>query len=282
MCQLSGEKEEYFMTSTYKQLSFDERLIIQNLLSDPNITLKMIALTLNRSPKAIRYKITHHLRIVIRANTPNKCGRQNQCDRTRLCTHCLQGHCKFCKHDNRNDLCPDFISTPICKHTSRFPYVCNNCPDVKICKLPKVFYVADIAQKQRDDNVSSWKEGPKKSNAEMKTIVDAFEKGIKQSLSPDIINVDLKRQVKYKTRSSNKHVVIPINYDWREGRRYEDYLERIENEDVSINIWQMDTMLGKQSDEEKCVLSLLHTRSNLQLYFLLKEKTCWLSSVYST
>ena len=162
MCQESGEKEECFMTSTYKQLSFDERLIIQNLLSDPNITLKMIALTLNRSSKAIRYEITHHLRIVVRANTYNKCGRQNQCDRTRLCTHCLQGHCKFCKHDSCNDLCPDFISTPICKHTSRFPYVCNNCPDAKTCKLPKVFYMADVAQKQRDDNVSSWKEGPKK------------------------------------------------------------------------------------------------------------------------
>lgn len=93
----------------------------------------------------------------------------------------------------------------------------------------------------------------------MKTIVDAFEKDVKQSLSPDIIihsnqldisvstayryihfhhmgaiiNVDLKRQVKYKTRSSSKHVVIPINYDWLEGRRYEDYIERIENEDVS-------------------------------------------------
>ena len=250
MCQLSGEKEEYFMTSTYKQLSFDERLIIQNLLSDPNITLKMISCTLNRSPKAIRYEITHHLRIVIRANTPNKCGRQNQCDRTLLYTHCVQGRCKFCKHDNCNDLCPDFISTPIWNHTSRFPYVCNNCPDVKICKLPKVFYVADIAQKQRDDNVSSWKESPKKSDAEIKTIDDVFEKGVKQNLSPDIINVDLKRQVKYKTRSSNKHVVIPINYDWLEGRRYEDYLERIENEDVSINIWQMDTILDKQGDEE--------------------------------
>ncbi len=101
------------MTSTYKQLSFDERLIIQKLLSDPNITLKMISCTLNRSPKAIRYEITHHLRIVIRANTPNKCGRQNQCDRTLLYTHCVQGRCKFCKHDNCNDLCPDFISTPI-------------------------------------------------------------------------------------------------------------------------------------------------------------------------
>ena len=32
----------------------------------------------------------------------------------------------------------------------------------KTCKLPKVFYMADVAQKQRDDNVSSWKEGPKK------------------------------------------------------------------------------------------------------------------------
>ena len=34
----------------------------------------------------------------------------------------------------------------------------------------------------------------------------------------------------------------------------------------------MDTILDKQGDEEKCVLSLLHTRSNLQLYFLLKGK----------
>ena len=31
-------------------------------------------------------------------------------------------------------------------------------------------------------------------------------------------------------------------------------------------------ILGKQGDEEKCVLSFLHTRSNLQLYYLLKEK----------
>lgn len=88
-----------------------------------------------------------------------------------------------------------------------------------------------------------------------------------------IINVDLKRQVKYKTRSSSKHVVIPINYDWLEGRRYEDYIKRIENEDVPINIWQMDTILGKRGNDEKCVLSLLHTRSNPQLYYLLKEKS---------
>lgn len=121
MCLLRGKKEEYFMTSTYKQLSFDEWLTIQNLLPDPNITLKMIAFTLNRSSKAIRYEITHHLRNVIRANTPNKCDRQNQRDCKWLCTHCLQVHCKFCKYDSCNNLCPDFISTPICKHASRFP-----------------------------------------------------------------------------------------------------------------------------------------------------------------
>ena len=77
----------------------------------------------------------------------------------------------------------------------------------------------------------------------------------------------------YKTRSSSKHVVIPINYDWLEGRRYEDYIERIENEDVSINKWQMDMILDKQGNDEKCILSLLHTRLNLQLYYLLKEKS---------
>lgn len=56
------------MPGTYKQLSFGERFIIQNQLSNPDITLKMIANTLNRSPKAIRYEITHHLKVIIRAN----------------------------------------------------------------------------------------------------------------------------------------------------------------------------------------------------------------------
>ena len=49
------------MTSTYKQLSFDERVIIQNLLSNTDITLKMIVYTFNRSFKTICYEITRHL-----------------------------------------------------------------------------------------------------------------------------------------------------------------------------------------------------------------------------
>lgn len=32
-------------------------------------------------------------------------------------------------------------------------------------------------------------------------------------------------------------------------------------------------ILSRQGDEEKCVISLLHTKSNLQLFFLLKEKS---------
>ena len=34
----------------------------------------------------------------------------------------------------------------------------------------------------------------------------------------------------------------------------------------------MDTIIGKKESDEKCVLSLLHRRSNLQLYFLLRNK----------
>ena len=35
----------------------------------------------------------------------------------------------------------------------------------------------------------------------------------------------------------------------------------------------MDTIIGKKESDEKCVLSLLHRRSNLQLYFLLRNKS---------
>lgn len=35
----------------------------------------------------------------------------------------------------------------------------------------------------------------------------------------------------------------------------------------------MDTIIGKKESDEKCVLSLLHRRSNLQLYVLLRNKS---------
>ena len=84
------------------------------------------------------------------------------------------------------------------------------------------------------------------------------------------MTIDLKRAVRYKTRTKTK--VTPINYDFLNGRRWEDFLDRMDNNEP-FNLWEMDTVIGKKGADEKCVLSLLYRRTNLQLYFLLNSCT---------
>ena len=282
----------YSMTSRqYTHLTLEERKEVESFLNYQSISLKQIAATLNRSPKCIRYEITHHRILRIKANQRNKCGRQNDCEIRRLCTHCISGLCKHCSHDNCNELCDQFISSPICPRVSRFPYVCSGCKSLNTCKMPKYFYFSDIAQQQYMRNIRSWKEGPKLDEAQLADLSIKFQKGKELGHSVDIIvnenhlpiststayryiknrhiagyiNIDAKRAVRYKQRTPKP---TPLNYDWLEGRRYQDYLDFLEKY-PDVNVWQMDTIIGKQGYDEKCVLSLFYPKSKLQLYFLL-------------
>ena len=254
------------VASGYKHLSLEERKSIEVLLNHSDIKLKQIALSINHSPKCVREEIKAHRVVRIHSNKTNKCGRQDSCKKHRLCTYCISGDCKSCKHKDCNKLCDEFVSYPVCERIERFPYVCSGCPDIHKCHLPKYFYIARIAQDKYTQDKLEWRSGPRKSEAEMKSIVEAFQNNIpkKQSIDtiihtndlniststayryirdhqiPGIANIDLKRQVRYTQRSSSRHHPISIDYDFLEGRKYEDFL--------------------------------LHRRSNLQLYFLLRHK----------
>jgi len=173
--------------SHYTHLKPDERKIIESDLNHPDITLKVIADHLGRSEKCIRNEILKHRQLKIRSNQKNKCGKQEVCEKQRLCTHCIQGLCKFCRHDNCNQICSEFVSEPVCPRTARFPFVCSGCPDLGDCRLPKFFYYAEISQTEYKLNVSKWKAGPQKTDMEMKKIDEAVRKGVKQGWSLDII-----------------------------------------------------------------------------------------------
>ena len=288
-----------FMTGrTYKQLSREERLSTESDLNDPDIKLKTIAAHLNRDPKSIRYEVTHRAVVRVRSNQHNKCGLQDICTKVRLCPDCITGKCCECRHDNCNQICPDFNDHPVCSRSSRWPYVCNGCAKLSDCHLPKLFYFADKADIDHCHCVSDWKEGCQKSENDMAAIIRAFQKGIQNGLSVDVIikeyglnistatayryidahlipavkNIDLKRKTRYSPRSSSKPKIIPKNPDFLNGRRLTDFNDRMER-DPSVNVWQMDTVIGKKGSEEKCLLTLLYTRTNLQLYFLLDSKT---------
>lgn len=286
------------VASGYKHLSLEERKSIEVLLNHSDIKLKQIALSINHSQKCVREEIRAHRVVRVHSNKTNKCGRQDSCKKHRLCTYCISGDCKSCKHKDCNELCDDFVSYLVCERIERFPYVCSGCPDIHKCHLPKYFYIARIAQDKYTQDKLEWRSGPRKSEAEMKSIVEAFQNNIpkKQSIDtiihtndlnisastayryirehqiPGISNIDLKRQVRYTQRSSSRHHPISIDYDFLEGRKYEDFLAALETAGPDVNVWEMDTIIGKKGSDEKCVLSLLHRRSNLQLYFLLRHK----------
>ena len=286
------------VASGYKHLSLEERKSIEVLLNHSDIKLKQIALSINHSTKCVREEIKAHRVVRVHSNKTNKCGRQDSCKKHRLCTYCISGDCKSCKHKDCNELCDDFVSYPVCERIERFPYVCSGCPDIHKCHLPKYFYIARIAQDKYTQDKLEWRSGPRKSEAEMKSIVEAFQNNIpkKQSIDtiihtndlnisastayryirehqiPGISNIDLQRQVRYTQRSSSRHHPISIDYDFLEGRKYEDFLAAPETAGPDVNVWEMDTIIGKKGSDEKCVLSLLHRRSNLQLYFLLRHK----------
>lgn len=68
-----------------------------------------------------------------------------------------------------------------------------------------------------------------------------------------ISNIDLKRQVRYSRRISSKSKPTPLDYDFLEERRYEDFLTRLESIGPDENIWEMDTVIGKRERGENAL-----------------------------
>ncbi len=166
---------------------------------------------------------------------------------------------------------------------------------MKDCALPKLFYKSDHAHQEYQANVTNHKLGPRLSAVRMIELDNAISKGVKNKQSIEVIlhthelstapstvyryindnlltvkNIDLKRKVAYKQRYTNKPKAKPIVYDYLKNRTFDDFKNFI-MENPTINLWQMDTIEGVKGHHEAAVLSLLHTKSNLQLYFLLKN-----------
>ena len=270
------------------QLSLKQRLILESLL-DEGTKLCVIASQLHRDPRGIAYEIRSHRQLFVRKNQRNKCGIQDKCKKKRLCDHCDSGLCKYCSYIHCNSICPDFCELPDCRSIRRFPLVCNGCGSIRSCHLPKLYYKAYVAHDEYKDNISLHKKGPKLDDMELKKLDAILSEGVDQghsisvilhdhglSIAPSTIyryidqnlfsvkNIDLKRKVRYRPRATEKPKASPIEYDYLNGRTFEDFTAFL-LEHPSINIWQMDTIEGKKGGS--AVLSLLFTKTNLQLYF---------------
>lgn len=274
--------------SNGSQLTLKERNRLEILLNE-NAKLCVIAQELDRDPRGIKYEILQHRELFVRKNQRNKCGIQHTCKKKRLCPKCDSGLCKYCGHMHCDSLCDDFAEYPSCSRIRRFPCVCNGCENVKDCSLPKVYYKAYTAHSEYMNNIREHKKGPKLTEAEMKNLDTIISEGVKKGHSIEIIiktnhlhiapstvyryidenllsvkNIDLKRKVRYKPRITNKPKAKRVDYDRLKGRTFHDFHQFFLS-DPTINVWQMDTIEGKKG--ESAILSLLFTKTNLQLYF---------------
>ena len=255
--------------------------------------LKEIAAALGRDPRGIKYEIVTHRQLMVDHRFKNSCGLQASCSKSHLCNSCTSGKCKYCSFASCSSLCNDYSPYPNCKTCLRFPYVCNGCKEVKHCTLPKFYYKSHQAQLEYAANVTNWKIGTRLNDVQLKELDRIVSEGVKRGLSLDVIiqtnhlnlavttlyrlidqqllsvkNIDLKRKVRYHQRTNSKPKAKPIHYDYLKGRTFSDFQEYYLSH-PEANIWQMDTVEGIRGGA--AVLTLLHTKSRLQLLFKIKS-----------
>ena len=187
-----------------------------------------------------------------------------------------------------------------CEKLKKPPYVCNNCSFKNSCTKYHLYYNANAAQSHADEIKSESRKGIDTTEEEINIInknIVPLIKNKKQSVNQvfinhhDIIpftkttfytyvnngiinltNLDLPRKVKYKKRNKKDSKVNKRELSILINRTYEDYIIRLDEEkDKKLKIWQLDTVIGLQTDK-KCLLTFLMVETNFMIIKLLDKK----------
>ncbi len=240
---------------TNKHLSLDDRIIIEKCIVDGFRKFET-AKEINKSPATVAKEISKNRKTRLRDsfNSDN-----NQCIYLKDCGVC-------------NLKCRDYMENK-CYRRDRFVGACNNCSEIKRCRLTKYYYSAKLAHNNYLYNLKDAREGVNLTSTELISIVRIIKPLIEQgqsiytilenhkeiSLSAKTLytyiemglfnewginNLSLKRKVKRKIRSKKlKKRSEPADYS---GRKYEDYLEFIKH-NPNISTTEMDTVYNSHS-----------------------------------
>ena len=261
-----------------KHLSLEDRKKIEEGI-EKGLRKFEIAKSINKSPSTITKEIKKNRKLKPR----------NLYNTTDKCIHLKD--CKVCI-----SRCKDYEEQP-CHRRDRFIGACNNCPDIKRCKLDKYFYKAKVANENYLYTLKDSREGVNLTYPELNNIahiiVPLIEQGqsiyqilenhpeinlcaktlytyIEMGLFRDwgITNLSLKRKVKRKIRSKKlKKRNEPADYT---GRKYEDYLHFI-SENPNVPTTEMDTVYNNA--EGPYIQTFIFEHTGLMIGILHSEKT---------
>lgn len=286
-----------------KQLSLSERIIIEKMIID-DCTFASIGRKLNRSASTIAREVLHYRCFVGRIPLPgeNDCIRRLSCQRNTLCPNvgvhgCVTSRCKNCPEG--------ILCFTICRHYDSFqcelldkpPYVCSNCSLQKGCKKNKAHYTAHRADAEHHKAIRNAHRGFRKTPAQLRKISEIIEPLIAKGQSLNhicathgdelgisertlynyidrrafkIMNIDLPSKVAYRQRRP-KRVLTKLEYQYRQGRSYEDFKSYIEA-NPDLNIVEMDTVKGSR-ERGKVLLTMIFRKNSFMLIFLMNDGT---------
>ena len=262
-----------------KHLTFEERCKIEEYINK-GFRKYQIANELNKSQSTILREIRNN-----RVLKPRKIFNENPFN----CIHLKD--CKVCTGKCR------YYETEKCNRRDKFIGACNNCPDIKKCKLDQYFYKAKFAHEKYRETLVDARQGVNLNTSELfdiaHIICPLIDKGqslytilnnhpeiklsvktlytyIEMGLFKDwgITNLSLKRKVKRKIRSKKlKKRSEPANYT---GRKYEDYLQFKEN-NPDVPTTEMDTVYNNQAGPY--IQTFIFENTSLMIGILHTEKT---------
>lgn len=280
--------------TSYKRISFEERVIIEDRLSH-NCSLKSIAKELNRSTSTITREVTTYC--TSRKADPN-CMNYSSCSRKNLCPDCksyYRSECKKCRQCRR--VCPDYFPYK-CDIKEKPPYVCNSCQRRRTCQLGVVIYRARTADGEAVNHRRDSRTGFNITQEDFEKIDRTISPLIQRGLSPYHIlqecgddlnisestlrrlinstqistrNIDLRRATKLKPRKKHSTPEIQTISAAKEGHTWQDFLEYKEKHS-DLHYVELDCVEGTKSDN--AVLMTLHFKwLYLQIALILDEHT---------
>ncbi len=261
-----------------KHLSLEDRKNIEIGIMD-GLCKSQIAKKINRSPVTVSTEIIRHRKIKPR-NTFNM---DSICIHIKECRRCT----KKCER----------YQEPSCKRRDRNIGACNNCPNIKKCKLDKYFYyankaneiylhtlvdsrvgvnldypelkqIATILKPLLDKGQSLYQilENHKEITQCAKTLYTYIEMGLFKDFGIDYFSLRKKVSRRIKSKKLKKRRQ-PINY---EGREYKDYLQYAKMHPFE-HTTEMDTVYNSQSGP--FIQTFYFENTGLMVGFLHKEKT---------
>jgi len=219
---LTLSDRSYIETSICKGIKFIE--IAKYLCKDPSTISKEVLK--HRIKETSSYKSWQS----------NKCKLRFNCNKNNLCLKCYKTKyqrdvkCHAC--DKCNSICKDFI-LDYCNRTSKAPYVCNGCNNIRTCKFDHYYYKALTSQSEYRTSLVENRNGISIDEDTLKVIDAKVSPLIRQGHSPyqvlsenrdinlsvktiynyidnnilSVKNLDLPKKVRYKVRKTHNEKV---------------------------------------------------------------------------